>query len=281
MSNSLETWLIDWSLETWCHLISSSSGCRLNRVHLDVHAEHSDMPPGMSPRLDHMYVWYNHVHYQPPSCCMASFQRRPPWYPCGVNHPAVTTAPLQHRPPGCHHDITPASTTWLSPRHHSSVDHLAVTTTSLQRRPPGCHHGTTPASTTWLSPRHHSSVDHLVVTLAPLRRRPPGCHHGTTPASTTWLSPRHHSSVDHLAVTLATLQRRPLSSLHDVTLVLLPISALSLTTETTDDPGRAPICRPCLLCLWDGAQQHVAVFVGLLRLCVGAKSCEVLMTTRS
>ena len=32
---------------------------------------------------------------------------------------------------------------------------------------------------------------------------------------------------------------------------------------------------------WDGAQQHVAVFVGMLRLCVGAKSCEVLMTTRS
>ena len=161
------------------------------------------MPPGMSPRLDHMYVWYNHVHYQPPSCCMAS---------------------LQHLPPYC--PMVP-----------------------LQCRPSGCHHGTTPASTTWLSPRHNSSVDHLAVTTAPLQRRPPGCYLGTTPVLTTWLSPQHHSSVDHLAVTLAPLQRRPLGSLHDVTLVLLPISALSLTTETTDDPGRAPICRPCLLCL--------------------------------
>ena len=79
-----------------------------------------------------------------------------PWYPCGVDNPAVTTAPLQHRPPGCHHGITPASTTWLSPWHHSSVDHLAVAAAPLQLRPPGCHHGTTPASTTWLFPRCHS-----------------------------------------------------------------------------------------------------------------------------
>ena len=172
------------NFKTWCHLISSSSGCRLNRVHLDVHAEHSDMPPGMSPRLDHMYVWYNHVHYQPPSCCMASLQHPPPYCPM---------VPLQCRPSGCHHGTTAASTTWLSPRHHSSVDHLAVTTAPLQRRPPGCHHGTTPASTIRLSPRHHSSVDHLAVTTAPLQRRPPGCHLGTTPASTTWLSPWCHS----------------------------------------------------------------------------------------
>ena len=105
------------------------------------------MPPGISPRLDHMYVWYNHVHYQPPSCCMASLQRPPPYCPM---------VPLWYRQSGCHHGTTAASTTWLSPRHHSSVDHLAVTLAPLQRWPPGCHLGTTLASTTWLFPRCHS-----------------------------------------------------------------------------------------------------------------------------
>ena len=218
------------------------------------------MPPGISPRLDHMHVWYNHVHYQPPSCCMASLQRPPPYCPM---------VPLWCRQSSCHHGTTAASTTWLSPRHHSSVDHLAVTLAPLQRRPPSCRRGTTPASTAWLLPRRHSSIDHLAVTTAPLQRQPPGCYLGTTPASTTWLSPWLHSSVNHLALSTMSLlycsrfqhspsRRRP--------------------QTIPDEPPKR--CRPCLLCLrWRTAA--CGGVGGMLRLCEGVKSHDAPTTTRS
>ena len=188
------------------------------------------MPTGTSPRLDHMYVT---MQSHSPSAAWLSYGISPA--SANPRHmvpqrrwlPDCQMVPLQCRSPG----MVPFQC--RPPDHHHGT--TAATTTWLS-------HGTMTASITWLSSQHHCSNDHLTVTWAPLQRRPPGCHHGTTPVWITWLASQCHC---YTSSDLSTL----------------PHDGDHRRSRDLSHSGRAPICRPCLMCLWDGAPQHVAVFV--------------------